>query len=398
MHKFTFHVVSLPHTQTTKDYNACAYTEKVRKFCNMMKSLGHTVYLYAGEENEAECDELITIVTKDQQQEWFGNNDYKQKFFNLTWNPMDIHWQATNAKAVAEIENRIRPRDFICIIGGVCQKAIADGLPDYMSVEFGVGYYGVFAKYKVFESYSHMHHVYGKLNKDTGDFFDAVIPNYFDGKDFPFSSEKDDYFLFMGRMIRNKGVNIAVEVTEKIGAKLLIAGQGVEKSYIERLPDREINGVTVTEVQRVYEAPEITIKGKHIEHVGYADTKRRGELMSRAKAVFVPTTYIEPFGGVSIEAMMCGTPVITTDFGVFAENVIHGKTGFRFRNFAEAIWAAKHTHELDPHTIRQYAINNFELERVKYMYHAYFEQLYTLWGKGWYDTEFWEYNRYQKYI
>ena len=52
-----FHVVSLPHTNTTESFAVCAYTEKVRKFCIMMKALGHTVYLYAGEQNEAPCDE-----------------------------------------------------------------------------------------------------------------------------------------------------------------------------------------------------------------------------------------------------------------------------------------------------------------------------------------------------
>lgn len=51
--RMVFHFVSLPHTQTTLEYEACAYTSKVRKFCNMMKSLGHTVYLYASVENEA---------------------------------------------------------------------------------------------------------------------------------------------------------------------------------------------------------------------------------------------------------------------------------------------------------------------------------------------------------
>ncbi len=45
-----FHVISLPHTQTTKDYVICAFTEKVRRFCMMMKDQGHTVYLYASEQ------------------------------------------------------------------------------------------------------------------------------------------------------------------------------------------------------------------------------------------------------------------------------------------------------------------------------------------------------------
>ena len=42
-----FHVVSLPHTQTTRAYSHCAYTEKVRKFCDMM-SVNHEVFLYSG--------------------------------------------------------------------------------------------------------------------------------------------------------------------------------------------------------------------------------------------------------------------------------------------------------------------------------------------------------------
>ena len=71
-----FHVVALPHTQVTKAFAGCAYTEKVRRFCNMMKSLGHTVYLYAGEENEANVDELITCITETQRRIVVGNKPY----------------------------------------------------------------------------------------------------------------------------------------------------------------------------------------------------------------------------------------------------------------------------------------------------------------------------------
>ncbi len=41
-----FHIVALPHTQVTKEYAGCAFTEKVRRFVMMMKAQGHTVYLY----------------------------------------------------------------------------------------------------------------------------------------------------------------------------------------------------------------------------------------------------------------------------------------------------------------------------------------------------------------
>jgi glycosyltransferase involved in cell wall biosynthesis len=70
--------------------------------------------------------------------------------------------------------------------------------------------------------------------------------------------------------------------------------------------------------------------------------------MSRAKAVFVPTQYFEPFGGVAVEAQMCGTPVISSDFGVFNETVLHGITGYRCRTLDQYVWAINNVHKLDP--------------------------------------------------
>lgn len=379
----TFHVVSLPHTQTTMEYEACAYTSKTRKFCNMMKSLGHKVYLYASEENEANVDELITIAPKDDQQKWFGDNDFKQNFFNLTWNIEDEHWQNTNRRAISQIKKRINKKDFICIIGGVCQKQIADAFPAHMSVEYGIGYEGVFAPFRVYESYSHMHYVQGKLNDDNGRFYDAVIPNYFEPENFQFKNKKEDYFLFLGRFIPRKGVEIAVEVTRRLGKRLVLAGQGVSK----------VEGNTIY-------GDDFSVSGDHILHVGHANVAQRSALLRNATATFMATTYIEPFGGVAIESLLCGTPVIATDFGAFAENIQHGVHGYRFRTIGEAVWGAKNVHKLNNKVIHEYAVENFSVERVKYLYQAYFEQLQTLWEEGFYSS--WDkgvakYQRYNKF-
>lgn len=353
--KYTFHVVSLPHTQTTQEYSHCAYTQKVRKFCNMMTDLGHKVILYASEENEARVSELVTVITKEKQREIFGNNDHKKDFFNITWGVYDPGWVEMNANTIRAMATRIKPRDFICIIGGWCQKIIADAFPDNMSVEYGIGYLGTFSKYRVFESYAHMHFVHGKDQDDNGSFYDTVIPNYYDKEEFPFSTTTDDYFLFMGRLIDRKGWRIAQEVCQTLGKRLVLAGQGEFSGYGE--------------------------------HVGVVGVKKRGELMSKAKGVFVPTTYLEPFGGVHAEAMLCGTPVITTNFGVFTETVVNGENGYRcdvFRDFLTATRAVESFSSAQRKKIRTTAQKRFSTNHVREQYQTYFNRLYDLWGDGWY--------------
>jgi len=211
-----------------------------------------------------------------------------------------------------------------------------------------------------------MHWVYGSQQNDNGAFYDCVIPNYFDTKDFKVGLKKDDYYLFVGRLIQRKGVEIAVEATRRLDKKLIIAGQGVVENNGNRI---------VAEDGSVYE-------GDHIEHIGSIGVEQRAELMSKAKGVFVPTTYLEPFGGVSIEAMMCGTPVIASDFGAFPENVVHGLTGFRFRTIGEATYYASQVDLLSPEYIADYARKNFSTDVIKYKYDEYFKQLYDLRNGG----------------
>lgn len=380
MKKFRFHVVGLPHTQVTKNYLSCAYTQKVLNFCKMMKSLGHEVFLYASEETDVQVDELIPVISKSQQQEFFGGVDTTKSFYPIEWDEKLPYWKIMNENAITEIKKRIQPHDFIALIGGSCHAPIAQALNQYISVEFGIGYKGIFSPYKVFESYAWMHHCYGLNQIENGQYFDTVIPNYFDPADFPLAEKKEDYYVYIGRMIQRKGAHIAVEVCGKLGKKLVLAGQGVTHNE---------PGLIKTDGME--------LRGEHITHIGTVDVKQRGELLSKATAVFVPTQYIEPFGGVHIEAMLCGTPVITTDWGVFTETVTNGFNGYRTRSFQEMAEAVEKVKTLDPVKIREWAIANYGLERVAQLYQAYFEQLSTLWEKGWYSEEkLTDYNRYSK--
>lgn len=365
-----FHVVALPHTVTSKDYNACAYTQKVFNFCKMMTDLGHEVIHYGAPGSTVPCSEHVDIVTKQERMRWFGENNWKKDFFSIVWDSSLEYWDTQNKRAAAEINKRLEKKDFVCLIGGYCQKPIADRIyqDKAIVVEYGIGYQGVFSKFKIFESYAQMHKVavdQGGYDSD-GSWMDAVIPNYFDPNDFPFSEKKEDYFLFIGRMIKRKGPQIAADVTREIGAPLIMAGQGV-----------------TSKKHGVIKSTEVTVSGHHITHVGYADIKKRGELMSKARAVFVPSWYLEPFGGVAVEAQFCGTPVISTDWGAFPETVQHGVTGYRCRTMAQFVEAAKQVHKLDPYKIRDWAVDNYSLKSVAKKYEDYFNTLLYQWDDGW---------------
>lgn len=365
-------VVGLPHTEVTKEYSVCAFTIKVLNFCKMMTSLGHEVVLLAGgDQADTDCSEFISCISKSEQQIFWGFNDWKKDFFAVEFSPELPYWKLFNERAIAEIGKRIQPKDFICIIGGTAHKPIADAFPDNMTVEFGIGYEGSFAKYRVFESYAWMHYTYGRQGIIDGQAFDCVIPNYYDPEDFPFVASPDEnYFAFIGRLIERKGAIVAVDATKRLNAKLKIAGQGVKS--VE--PGRIIGS-------------QVTLEGDHLEYVGTVNFEERAVLVGNAKALFVPTLYIEPFGGVVVEAMLYGTPVIASDWGAFPELIKHGFNGFRFRTLAEATQGAFLSDVLDRRQIRDYAIANYSMEVIKHKYQAYFEQLLELWDKGWFTEK-----------
>lgn len=349
------HVAALPHTSVTPEYFSCAYTAKVYFFCRMMMERGHEVYLYGGPESTAPCTEHIPCVTEKCRAEHVGDKHFTSASFDYTL----PFWRNFNDNVIAGIKkNRLSQKDFICVIGGYAHKQIADAFPDMITVEFGVGYPGTFTKFRVFESYAWMHMVYGAAHPHAagdadGNWWDAVIPGYLDPAMFPFSAEKDDYYLFIGRLVDRKGYRIAADVCFDIGAKLVVAGQGTPPLGTE--------------------------------YVGVVGPEERGRLMSRAKAVFVPTIYIEPFGNVNVEAQACGTPVITTDWGAFTETVEHGVTGFRCRTFGDFKRAAEAAPSLDPYVIRERAVNKYSLDVIGKQYEDYFMRLMHLWDDGWYE-------------
>lgn len=352
---YRIHLLALPHAQTTKEYDLCGFTQVTIRFARMLKGLGHTVILYASEENDAPCDELVTVISKEEINTLLNATQpdptpYQYAYIE-SWSPI---YQLANARTIREIAARKQPRDFICSIGGASQKSVADAHKDLMFVEYSIGYQGSFSDYRVYESHAWRHSSYASQNITDIRYWDTVIPLFYDPNDFPFRAQKEPFALYVGRLIERKGLVIACQAAEAAGVPLKVIGHG-NKSLVT-------NGA---------------------EYLGPLKTQERNEWMSRAQCVMTPTIYVEPFCQVAVEAQLTGTPVITTDLGGFTENLIHGKTGFRCNYLGEFVQAIHASKRLDPAFIRQNAIERYSMQSVARDYQRYFDKINMLWGAGW---------------
>jgi glycosyltransferase involved in cell wall biosynthesis len=331
---------------------------KILKFGKMMTERGHTVIHYGHEDSDLICTEHVPVLTNHDFKKSYGSHDWRKTFFKFDTN--DHAYQTFYKNAIKEIEKRKNKHDFILPFWGSGVRPICDAHSDLITVEPGIGYAGGhWARWKVWESYA-IYHAYCGL-KNVGncnqDWYDVVIPNYFDVEDFDYKVDKGDYFLYLGRVYSGKGVDVAIQATQKAGVKLVIAGQK-EEGY--KLPD-------------------------HVEYVGYADVPTRKKLMSNAKASFLPSMYVEPFGGVQIENLLSGTPTITTDWGSFAENNLHGVTGYRCRTMGDFVDAVKNIDQIMPWDCKRFGMN-FSLKKVAPMYEKYFSDVMDVYtGDGWYS-------------
>src|SRR5262245_50865886 len=346
-----FHILGIPHTATNEDWLCCAYTQKVLKLCAMLKMRGHYVIHYGNAASEVDCDEHVTVTWH---KDLASPKDYLQ--FDLE----SLVYKTFYRNAIAAIQERKKPHDFLLCMWGSGHKPVADAHPELIVVEPGIGYAGGhFAPFKVFESYAILHAYYVIETVGQPDrikWHDVVIPNYFDPADFLFQRDKSDFLLFLGRISPGKGIHIAIEAAHAANIPIVAAGPGSS----------------------------FTMDG--VQCLGIVDKEQRRHLLADARALIAPSIYLEPFCGVITEAHFSGTPVISTDWGAATENNLHGITGYRCRTFEHFTWAIKNVDRIDPGDCRAFAEQNFSMARVGEMYEEFFQSVLNIYtGNGWYE-------------
>ena len=258
-----------------------------------------------------------------------------------------------NERAGAQIRQRASDNDIIVCFYGIDNQLACEMNPNCKVVEPSIGYRanGVFAPYRVFTSYAQMHMFYGERGMLMNpSWFDTVIGNPFTVEEFEYNDKKEDYFLYFGRVVEEKGIHLAIQATEKLGKKLIVAGPGSLKNLgYDKIPD-------------------------HVEVFGIANAEQRKQLMKNAKCLLGLTYYVEPFGNMIIEANLSGTPVITTDWGAFPEIVLEGDTGYRVRDFKSLLKAMENINKIDPWECREWGLN-FSDEEIHNQHHKYLQKI-----------------------
>jgi glycosyltransferase involved in cell wall biosynthesis len=184
----------------------------------------------------------------------------------------------------------------------------------------------------------------------------TMIYNGIDVEKYPFRSEKEDFFAYLGRIDETKGLHVAIEVMRRCHEKLVIMGPITDIDYFNNFVRPFIDD-------------------KEIIYLGEVDFETKVEYLSRARALLYPVQYEEFFGIAMIEALATGTPVIGFARGSVVEVVKDGITGFIVKSPDEMVQAMKAADELDRKECRMDVEERFSSKAMAEHYDELYQYL-----------------------
>ncbi len=159
---------------------------------------------------------------------------------------------------------------------------------------------------------------------------------------FCLSEKSEGFYLVVSRLIGYKRVDLAVEAFNNLNKRLIVIGDGPEK---QRLKEMARNNVEI---------------------MGWQPDEVVADYLGRCEAFIFPGE--EDFGIVSVEAQLCGKPVVAYRGGGALETVVENETGIFFDEFdskllADAVLALENT-KWNKKKIRENALR-FSKKRFK---------------------------------
>ena len=156
----------------------------------------------------------------------------------------------------------------------------------------------------------------------------AFVYNGLDPAEYIYRGRKEKWDLFLGKLHSDRGYHWAVDAAKRTGRPLIIAG-GWRPSFTGG-----------------------------IKYVGEVGGKRKAVLLARARCLWMPAQWDEPFGLPTIESLFSGTPVLGTKRGALPE-ILTPDVGAIASSLEEMIKAAQTIETRAPEACRARALTYF---------------------------------------
>ena len=137
------------------------------------------------------------------------------------------------------------------------------------------------------------------------------IPNFidFNKHEIEFSEDRENYYLYYGRLSKEKGIMTLIKAVENLNVQLKIAGTGpLEEDVRQYVADKKIS---------------------NIMFLGFKTGKDLSNIVGNAKAIILPSEWYENGPYSAIEALQLGRPIIGADIGGIPELI--DNNGYLFK-------------------------------------------------------------------
>jgi glycosyltransferase involved in cell wall biosynthesis len=210
----------------------------------------------------------------------------------------------------------------------------------------------------VYKKYNAQGHYVAISEADKSPELDYIATVYhgIDMSQFSFSETHGEYLLFFGRIHPEKGVHEAIQVAQRVGKKLVIAGIVQDLEYFEALVEPYIDG-------------------EQVVYLGSVGPAQRSEVLGKALALLHLISFDEPFGLSMVESLACGTPVIAFGRGSIPEIIKHDETGFIIADIEQAAEAVAAVPSLDRTACREDVEQRFSQARMASNYVRVYEEI-----------------------
>ncbi len=154
-----------------------------------------------------------------------------------------------------------------------------------------------------------------------------------------YSTSKDDYFMWMAGTDwgEGKGLFSTIMMAKKMGFKLIIAGTGKNEDIINQIK---------------------AVEDDKIKYVGPLNGMAKAATLCQAKGFILLTSLPDACPATVSEALMSGTPLITSNAGAMPE-LMDPKVGFVVENASDFAKAVESIGKIQPSDCREYAMENY---------------------------------------